>query len=171
MFNKSSVSARGKIKGNSFLREIISLLLLVAIIYFGIKGAMFLVFRTSSPMMGVTSDSMSHPDESWESYYEANGFDPSEFPLTDGIQTGDLVVVRGVSSIDDIEIGDVIIWQKSKKRIIHRVAENGKDSNGVYFKTRSDKYEVQDPGKIRFEDIIGEAVFSIPYLGYPSIGF
>lgn len=171
MFDKSSGLAGGKIKGNSFLREIISLLLLVAIIYFGIKGAMFLAFRTSSPMMGVTSDSMSHPDGSWRSYYEANGYDPSQFPFTDGIQTGDLVVVRGVSSLDDIEVGDVIIWQKSKKRIIHRVAEKENDSDGVYLRTRSDKYEVQDPVKIRFEDIIGEAVFSIPYLGYPSIGF
>lgn len=165
---KSSVrSIRNKLRRYPFVREIISLLLLVGVIYFGVKGAMVLALQTTSPIMGVSQDSMTHPDESWRNCYE----NTSEFPFRGGLQPGDLVIIEGVDSPEDVNVGDVIIWEKGERRIIHRVAENGKDAKGLYFRTRSDKYKDLDPVKVRLDDIAGKATFSIPYLGYPSIWF
>ncbi len=163
-------------KSESILRkketkEIISVLVLVGLIYFGFRGSMILAMGTTSPMTGVTGDSMTHPDDSWKDYYLERGYDVSDFPLNDGLEQGDLVVVKGVNSLEDTQIGDVIIWRYEERRIIHRVAEIRNDSEGPYLKTRSDKYQVQDQKKIRLNDIVGEAIFSIPYLGYPATWF
>lgn len=152
-----------------FLVELISLFLLVGTIYFGVKGVLVLGFRTTSPMMGVSSGSMYHHDNSWKNFYLNENYDPSEFPFQNGLQEGDLVLVEGVNSYEDIEIGDVIIWQKGQsKRIIHRVIEI--DENSDYIVTHGDNNppNAVETG-IRLEDVIGKAVYSVPYLGYPSL--
>lgn len=163
-------SIRDKVWKYPWVGEIIVMFLLVGVIYFGVRGAMVLSFQTTSPMMGVDKDSMTHPDDSWKDYYEDKVDDVSDLPFQGGLQPGDLVIVEGVSSPDEVDIGDVIIWEKSSgKRIIHRVAVKEEDDDGWYWRTRSDKYKIKDPGKIRLDEIVGKAVFSIPYLGYPSI--
>lgn len=161
-------SIRKKLRKHTSIRETISILLFVGIIYFGIEGSLILALRSASPMMGVTHHSMTHSGESWEYYYEGKNLDPSEFPFQDGLQPGDLVFVKGVDSSDDIDIGDVIIWERNGKRIIHRVSDNDRDEEGVYFETKGDASPIPDSPKIRIEDIVGKAVFSVPYLGYPS---
>lgn len=161
---------RDRLRKHHFICEIILLFLLVGIIYFGVKGALVLGFQSTSPMMGVTSDSMTHSGDQWRAYYEERGYDTTEFPFQGGVYPGDLVFVRGVDSSEGVHIGDVVIWQKNSKRIIHRIAIKENDQEGPYFRTRSDKYHALDR-KIRSEDIIGKAVLTIPYLGYPSTWF
>lgn len=155
----------------SLFYEIVSLFLLVGFIYFLIQGGLVLCFRTSSPMMGVSSGSMDTEDEGWRGYYEDGNENPSEFPFQNGLQEGDLVFVRGLNSLEDIEVGDVVVfWWKGpegKKRIIHRVAKINEAENTI--STKGDDNPFLETG-IYFENVIGKAVFSVPYLGYPSVG-
>ena len=160
-----------KITRKKEFREALSVLVLIGLVYFGFRGSMILAMGTTSPMTGVTGDSMTHPDDSWKNFYTEKGYEISDFPLKGGLQQGDLVVVKGLNSVKDTEIGDVVIWRDEGKRIIHRVAVIKSDSKGPYLKTRSDKYQVLDYNKIRSDDLVGKAVFSIPYLGYPATWF
>lgn len=152
---------------------LIEVFLLVGILFFGIKGFMILALRTATPMMGVSSDSMTHPNDAWKNYYEESGYDSSKFQFQNGLEIGDLVILRGVNSSEDISVGDVIVWQTSESiPIVHRVAKIKHDEEGrPYFKTRSDKYLKLDESKIYLEDIRGKVIFKTPYLGFPSIMF
>jgi len=75
-------------------------------------------------MRGVTGDSMIHPDtwdgyqndNYWRIYYEDIGYDTSNFPFR-WIQPGDLVILKGVHSPKDVQIGDVIIWKRAEIRL------------------------------------------------------
>ncbi len=152
--------------GKELFAEVISLLLVVGILYFGIKGALVLSLQTTSPMMGVSGDSMTQPDNSWNEYYVNNGLDTSAFPFNNGLQNGDLVILTGVDSLDEIQIGDVVVWREGGASIIHRVAVINPEQG--YVRTRSDKYGGLDR-RVRVEDILGKAVYSVPYLGYLAI--
>ena len=55
-------------------------------------------------------------------------------------------------SENEINIGDVITFEKDGLLIVHRVIEKGKDEKGTYFVTRGDNNNIDD-GKIRFEEI------------------
>lgn len=151
-----------------FVRDLVSIFLLVGILFFGIKGILILSFQTSSPMMGVSSGSMNHKGNGWKEYYINKGIKPENFPFQKGLQKGDLVFVQGVDSLGDIQVGDVVVWQRKQESIIHRVVNVNLEKG--YFDTKGDA----NPGyaierRIHISDVIGKAVFSIPYLGYPSI--
>lgn len=173
MAESSLDSFRGKLRKYPLALEILVIFLLVGVFYFGVKGAMVLSLKTTTPMMGVTSRSMTHPDDFWKGPFRGRVEDVSELPFQDGVQLGDLVIVQGVGSPDDIEIGDVIIWWDWRRdlRIIHRVYDIGEDREGWYCITKGDNNPGPDDPKIRMGDIVGKAVFSIPYLGYPSVRF
>lgn len=165
---KSLIGSLGdKLREYSLIRDVISLFIIVGILYFGIKGILILGLQTSSPMRGVKFDSMTHPDNSWRAYYEARHYDTSSFPFQGGVQPGDLVILKGVHSPEDVKIGDVIVWKRGRGPIIHRVAAKDNDGESFYFRTRSDKYGSMDR-RIRLNDIMGKVIFSVPYLGYPS---
>jgi len=53
---------------------------------------------------------------------------------------------------EQIEIGDIITFEKNGELIIHRVIEKGTDEEGIYFITKGDNNNVTD-GKVRFEEI------------------
>lgn len=81
---------------------------------------------------------------------------------------GDLLVVRG-AEMDQIEIGDVIVFTRPDHRVpvVHRVIEK-KDT---YVATKGDNNALQLPfeKKITFDRIKGKAVFAIPKIGYLRI--
>lgn len=55
-------------------------------------------------------------------------------------------------SEEQINIGDIITFEKNNELIIHRVIEKGIDKNGTYFITKGDNNDITD-GKIRFNEI------------------
>lgn len=159
---------KNKLRNHPFIRELILLFLMVGILYFGIKGVLILGLRTPSPMMGVEGTSMIHPDNSWKNYYEERGYDPDEFPFQGGLHEGDLVIIKGIDP-SNVEVGDVIVWKnETGHSTIHRVVEVSKGLGTWYFRTKGDHNLIKDPVIIQPDDVLGKAIFSIPYLGYPS---
>lgn len=134
----------------------------MGVFFFGVNGVLVLGLRTNSPIVGVSGNSMTHGDNVWADFYSDNEI--TNFPFQEGINQGDLVFVKGANSIDELKVGDVVVWRDRGKRIIHRVAI--KKENFVV--TRGDNNRYLDR-KIGSDEIIGKAVISIPYLGYPSL--
>lgn len=121
-------------------------------------------------------------DEYWKTcgqWYEDRGISKQEFekfPMKNGFSKGDIIIVWGRF---EPKIGDIIIFKANKESqaprpIIHRII---KIENGI-MQTKGDHNErqltISDPGKtdetnIKQEQIIGKAIFKIPYLGYVKI--
>jgi lipopolysaccharide export LptBFGC system permease protein LptF len=52
----------------------------------------------------------------------------------------------------EINLGDIVSYEKGSELIVHRVVEIGTDEEGVYFITKGDNNSFSD-GKVRFEQI------------------
>ncbi len=113
----------------------------------------------------------------WETcgeWYEDKSITKDEFrdfPLSNGFNTGDIIVLRGASA-EDIEVGDVIVFHATKNfPIIHRVVEKEVQNGEYVFTTKGDhnKDAGIDDRNIKEDDIIGKASFRIPYLGWVKL--
>ncbi len=80
------------------------------------------------------------------SKYAATG---SMLPLLDENSNGIRIQVKSES---EINVGDIITFEKNNELIIHRVIEKGIDNEGVYFITKGDNSGMND-SKIRIEQI------------------
>ena len=89
----------------------------------------------------------------WASFTDTNSMDPV-------IDAGANSVEASPKSPDEIAVGDIISFRTglASGTIIHRVIEKGEDDEGAYFITKGDNNPLQDPGKVRFEDIKGVVV-------------
>lgn len=104
----------------------------------------------------VLSGSMEHSADNTESY-------PS---FTKGLLTGSLVYVKSCD-VSDIEVGDVISFMLSEETVAtHRVIAVNDDH--TEFSTKGDNNDSPDGSPVDYRNIIGRAVFTIPYLGYLS---
>lgn len=149
-----------------FINVIIAFILVKFIIYPSIG----FILGTSHPLVAVVSCSMEHNinfDNWWASngkWYENIGISKEKFnnfPFKNGINQGDIMMLkRG----EDIETGDIIVFNGRGNPIIHRVVE--KKENGYI--TKGDNNLIQDG---LTNDIVGEAFFRVPYLGWIKIGF
>jgi signal peptidase len=81
-------------------------------------------------------------------------------------ERGDLLIIRGVNPLEDVEIRDIIVFQKGQRTIVHRVIRI--DENGM-FVTRGDANPEYQTESVRPEEVRGEVVFVIPNLGHISL--
>ena len=87
-------------------------------------------------------------DAEWATFSDTNSMDP--------------LIDMGANAIEiipkteaDIHVGDVVSYESEYADgiIIHRVIEIGKDEQGTYFVMKGDNNPMQDPGRIRFNQI------------------
>ena len=83
---------------------------------------------------------------------------------------GDMVVVEETGP-GSITVGDVIAFHppdaKDEKTLVtHRVVDVVVNGSRLYFRTKGDNNEDIDPFLVPAENVVGRAVFSLPYLGY-----
>ena len=152
--------------------EILAALLIIGILFFCMRGTLCLALRTGDPYRGVISDSMKHSDDNWRNYFLGRGYDTSSFPLQGGFEKGDLMFVQGVNPLEDIRIGDVIIFNTPFKTIpiVHRVVAITNVDGQFSFTTKGDANLSPDQ-PITPEQIVGRVVFAIPKLGWLSLWF
>lgn len=95
-----------------------------------------------------------------------------DFRFKNGFNTGDIIFIKGASA-EDIEIGDVIVFEAGKAYpIIHRVVEKKLENDELVFMTKGDHNPTagSDDKNITEDKIIGKATMRIPYLGWIKIG-
>lgn len=80
------------------------------------------------------------------------------------INVGDIVIVKKVKE-DKLKQGDVITFTEEGEVITHRITKVEREENGTQYVTKGDNNNTEDTFKIRYNDIIGEEILTIPQLG------
>ena len=171
---------------NSVWSWIANIVLAFVLIKFIVYPGLGFLLQTSHPVVAVVSESMQHDgafDNWWDkagTWYTDNGIskeDFSNFALKNGFDKGDIMVIRGKKP-ENIMVGDIIVfWSARKDPIIHRVVKKWQENRAYYFQTKGDhnpasiKNPFLDETKTSQEQIVGNAVFRIPLLGYIKIWF
>lgn len=138
---------------NQLLKSVlgwIAYFLVLAGLIYGIPKAMSAVLNTPYPMAAITSGSM------WPA-----------------LKTGDLVLIKGVKSKEEIKTGDIIVYRNPSRNsgqaagfTIHRVIKMNEDT----VITKGDANSISDM-PVKYGEIIGKTVsfnakpLRIPYLG------
>ena len=153
----------------------IAFILLILIIYkFGIENILKIVLNTSHPLVIVATNSMEHEnfDINW---YLNNNFTLEEienFPFKDGINIGDLVIVKGVKC-EELKRGDVAVYKTKyyKYPIVHRIVKIERINNKCYITFKGDNNQdiLHFERNVSMENIVGKVIFRIPYIGLPKI--
>ncbi len=145
---------------------IVSYILLRFLVYPG-----FLFIMGWKDIVSVLSSSMVHGPYINATYYfwmEQNGINYTEFPFPNGLNPGDAVVIVDANNIS---VGDVIVYvpEGYSDSIIHRVVLKKKYGDRYYYTTKGDANNAIGAFEINITEdrIVGKAVFSIPFLGYP----
>ena len=94
------------------------------------------------------------------------------FPFKDGLNKGDLVVLKGVKP-SQLKVGDVIVFRaRNGEPIIHRLIKINNVSGRLFLQTKGDDNPYSMPTlefNISPSSVIGVAVYKIPYLGYVKV--
>lgn len=88
--------------------------------------------------------------------------------MTGAINKGDAVVYEKYVD-QNVEVGDVIIFEKGERTIVHRVVDIAKINNEIRYITKGDANEEKDTGYVIESQIKGITKFRIIYIGYPTI--
>lgn len=82
------------------------------------------------------------------------------------IKTGSLVLAQSVPQ-NDLMVGDIIVYEPIKNKnvlVTHRIISiNSKDNS---FTTKGDASDEPDTDTVDYEQVVGKALLSIPFLGY-----
>lgn len=174
---------------DSVLSWFASLIVAFILIKFIIYPGLGLILGTQFPIVAVVSNSMEHDgnfDEWWalhEDFYLQNEITKDnfrEYPFPNGFNKGDIMILTGVKP-DDVVRGDILVfWSGKPFPIIHRVTKIWVDeeTGEKYYETKGDHNRNQvrqppilDETRVLPEQIVGKAVFRLPYLGYVKIWF
>jgi signal peptidase len=121
---------------------IIALILSVLSVYIGLR----FFLATDTPLIALSTGSMS----------------PT-------VEAGDLLIVKGVQP-EKIKVGDIIVFDPPEEgvgRTIHRVNGTQSLANGTLtFKTKGDANSDVDPYTVYPENIHGQVIYRMPYIGY-----
>ena len=199
-FTMIGVKDRNKYKGKSRLGKawyfiweedsVLSWVVNIVIAFVLIKflvypGLGFALGGTSHPIVAVVSGSMEHDvafDDWWqkhENFYDKHNISKSEFreyKFDGGFNKGDIMVLYKTKP-ENIEVGDVLVFRSIRPDpIIHRVVDTWEENGSYYFKTKGDHNSVSiksfklDETRIPEDQVIGEAVFRVPFVGWVKIG-
>lgn len=85
--------------------------------------------------------------------------------MEDEIKTGSVAYADTKAKVEDVKVGDVIVFNAGKSKVTHRVIAINENNT---FTTKGDANETEDLAPVKFEDFGGKTMFSIPYLGYAA---
>lgn len=79
------------------------------------------------------------------------------------IPVGTIVYANTYVKPEEINAGEVIVFKLDKTYVAHRAIGVNEDNT---FTTKGDANETEDVAPVKFDNYVGKAIFSIPYLGY-----
>ena len=84
-------------------------------------------------------------------------------------KVGSIVYIDTSVEPEDVMVGDPIAFFRGQKTVAtHRVVSI--DNENQTFATKGDANDLVDRNPVEFEKVIGKATFSIPYIGYITVG-
>ena len=83
------------------------------------------------------------------------------------LKAGDVVIVKPCDP-ENIQIGDIILFNNSEKWIMHRVIDIKRSSGALEFTTKGDANKIADQ-PITLRQVNGKAVLKIPKIGWLSL--
>tara|TARA_Y100000310_G_scaffold318707_1_gene373092 strand:- start:1346 stop:1936 length:591 start_codon:yes stop_codon:yes gene_type:complete len=157
---------------------IVNIILAFLIVKFIIYPGLSLILGSSLPLVAVISGSMEHEGLGFDAWWEENGdwyenqgitkemFDSYRF--TNGFNKGDVMVL---GAWDDAELGDTLVYQSGSHSypIIHRVIYINDEEN--LYELKGDNNDGPDPSAVSEEQVVGKALFRVPYVGWIKIWF
>jgi len=126
--------------------ETLAYIIIMATLAIGTPKALCYILKTEYPVASITSGSM------WPA-----------------LKKGDIVLIKGIDK-QELEIGDIIVYENEKGFTIHRIIELDKKT----LRTKGDANNVSD-SPIRYEKVVGRTInlfekpFRIPKLGNVTI--
>ena len=181
----------------SWAANVVIAFLIIKFILYPLLG---LILGTSFPIVAVISESMEHGlhegklcgndystfkesfDNYWDAcgkWYEDQGITKEQFrdfPFSQGFNKGDVIVLWRANR-NNIEVGDVLIFQGSKPQpLIHRVVKVWEEDGQRYYQTKGDHNSGTISGnggeeQISEARIYGQGSFRAPYFGWVKILF
>ena len=172
---------------NSIWSWIVNIILAFILIKFIVYPGLGLTLGTSYPIVAVVSSSMEHNhldfDDWWSgksSWYLEQGITKDEFNqfrLKNGFNKGDIIILKG-NNPADLKVGEIIVFKVNRPDpIIHRIVKKWEENGTYYFQTKGDnnsgsiKEASLDETKISEKQLVGKALFKVPWLGYIKIWF
>lgn len=89
--------------------------------------------------------------------------------MTGAINKGDAIFFEQYDKKQELKIGEIVIFDKDKLNIVHRVVDVKKVNGEIRYITKGDSNQEIDEGYITAKDITGIYKFRIIYMGYPSL--
>ena len=88
--------------------------------------------------------------------------------MTPVYEKGDAIIYEKVDT-NDIEEGDIIVFEKNKILVSHRVIKIKEDFTKRYFYTKGDANNTPDNDYTNEEDVRGVVKRVVKYIGYPTV--
>ena len=82
------------------------------------------------------------------------------------LYAGDIVFVNSNVAFEDVQLGDVIIFQYEDMNVIHRVVDEAMIDGERHLKTKGDANALEDGYLTTESNYCGKALFHIDKLGY-----
>jgi len=157
---------------------VVTLLIAFVVIKFVFFPGLSFLTGSSLPLVIVESCSMYHHEDGMAKSFESSVYEDYGLSLLDslgwdfqnGFAKGDVIFVVGA---DDVEVGDVIIFNENVQYpLIHRVVSV---EDGVY-STKGDNYKTNSGQRsaeksIAEDRLIGKALFKVPFVGWAKLIF
>lgn len=167
---------------DSLLSWVVNVIIAFILVKFIIYPGLGFLLGTSFPVVAVVSGSMEHNGLSFDTWWEQNaefyitrgigkeGF--KEFSFHNGFNKGDIIILVGATP-QKINKGTVLVYSthRYKYPIIHRVTKKTESEGGYTFETKGDNNPTTDPEPVSDKQILGRAMFRIPFLGWIKILF
>lgn len=83
--------------------------------------------------------------------------------MTGTINKGDAIIYEKME--DEVEIGDIIVFNNDNRRVIHRVIDKKNSGKEIRYYTKGDANPNEDEGYRVEENIVGKVKLRIPYIG------
>jgi len=171
---------------------VLNILVAFIIIKFIVYPGLGLLFGTGFPVVAVVSSSMEHDGnfETWWNspalcgfskcsqgeWYATASVSQGQFKsyfFKNGFNKGDVIVLFG-TPVKKLKVGDVIVFRAQESEpIIHRLIGISQRDGRLIFMTKGDHNPSQLSQEmfIDQDQVIGRAVFRVPYFGYIKIWF
>ncbi len=91
--------------------------------------------------------------------------------MVPNLYRGDVVLVKKLNDSEKIklDVGDILVFKRENKTIVHRIYKKLESGNEVFYETKGDNNENPDGYLIELNEVVGTTNIRIKYIGWPTI--